>query len=188
MTNNISTSATHDMTTTSKYRIRGWHYDQAFQRDHLAQGKMIGIDAETSNICDADCEYCYTVLDHIEDIGDLNFHNKTLPGELTIEERKNVIDQAAELGALTYSIVGAGEPFLDRHLLTQLEYASSKGMIPVVYSNGSVLGSGTKKAQEIAHRLYDMGASVMIKWHSKNNELHDSILRKKILESKKIKL
>src|SRR3989344_8949263 len=96
-----------DINNTAAIRMRGWHHDGNFCKEHLAQGKLIHLLAETSNVCDQDCEYCYTVLLTLDRP---NFHARLLPGELSLEERKSLIDQAVELGAVSYDIVGAGEP------------------------------------------------------------------------------
>lgn len=154
--------------------MRGWHHDGNFCKGHLAQGKMIHLLAETSNVCDQDCEYCYTVLLTLDQP---NFHIRSLPGELSLVERKNLIDQAVELGAVSYDIVGAGEPLIDRDFLSQIEYAVYKGLTPIVFTNGSILGH-PKHGPKFAARLWELGASVVVKWHSKDYVVHDEIVRR----------
>lgn len=164
-----------DISNTAPIRLRGWHYDGAFCKQQISQGKMIHILAETSNICDQDCEYCYTVLLTLDRP---NFHSHTLPGELSFEEQKNLIDQAVALGAVSYDIVGAGEPLLDSNFLRQIEYAALKGLIPIVFTNGSILGHKTY-GPRFAQRLWDLGASVVVKWHSANPNIHDAIVKRR---------
>jgi MoaA/NifB/PqqE/SkfB family radical SAM enzyme len=155
--------------------MHGWNHDAAFCREKIAKGEMIALAAETSNICDQDCEYCYTVLLTLDKP---NFHARPLPGELSLEERKSLMDQAVELGAVSYDIVGAGEPLIDHDFLSQVEYASSKRLVPIVFTNGSVLGN-PKFGPKIAERLWELDASVVVKWHSKDKAAHDEIVRRR---------
>lgn len=164
-----------DINDTATIRMKGWHHDGNFCKEHLAQGKMIHLLAETSNVCDQDCEYCYTVLLTLDRP---NFHMRPLPGELSLDERKSLIDQAVELGAVSYDIVGAGEPLIDREFLPQVEYAASKGLVPIVFTNGSILGN-PKHGPRFAERLRELGASVVVKWHSKDRAIHDEIVRRR---------
>lgn len=164
-----------DIENTSPARMRGWHHSAEFCKDHIAAGKMIHLLAETSNVCDQDCEYCYTVL---VTINNPDFHHSSLPGELSWEERKLLIDQAVELGAVTYDLVGAGEPLTDKLFLKQVEYASSKGLIPVVFTNGSILGHPVH-GERFARALFELDATVVVKWHSKDHQVHDEIVRRK---------
>lgn len=164
-----------DITHTAGIRMKGWDHDGTFCKEHLAQGKMIHLLAETSNVCDQDCEYCYTVLVTLDRP---NFHTRPLPGELSLDERKSLIDQAVELGAVSYDIVGAGEPLIDHDFLSQVEYATSKGLVPIVFTNGSILGN-PKHGSRFAERLWELGASVVVKWHSKDWTIHDEIVRRR---------
>jgi MoaA/NifB/PqqE/SkfB family radical SAM enzyme len=134
--------------------------------------------AETSNICDFDCEYCYTVLQTLSTkSSQQRAHLKPLPGELSLDQRLELIDQAVELGAATYDIVGAGEPLLDPCFWKQIEYANLKGLVPVVFTNGSRLGD-PRFGEKFVQRLWDSGASIVVKWHSADHALHDSIVRR----------
>lgn len=158
-----------DIKITAPIRMNGWHHDDVVCKEKLARGEMIHLVAETTNICNHDCEYCYTV-EYV--LSNSKYHVRKLPGELKIEERLKLIDQAAELGAVTYDVVGAGEPTIDPHLLTQIEYARDKGMIPVVFTNGYVLN------EEMIERFWNAKASVVVKWHSKDWAKHDEMVRK----------
>ena len=161
----------HNQMVNSGVRLHGWHYDADFCQAKIGKGEMIHLLAETSNVCNQDCEYCYTVeltLDNDK------FHSNQLPNELDWLERKKLIDEAASLGAVSYDVVGAGEPLVDPLFFKQIEYAASKNMIPIVFTNGSVLGG--KKGPEYAQKLWELGASVVVKWHSSNHEIHDRIV------------
>ncbi len=164
-----------DIHNTAGVRMHGWNHDSDFCKAKIAQGEMIHLLAETSNICDFDCEYCYTVEVTLDNP---RFHAKPLVGELSLEKRKSIIDEAVSLGAVSYDIVGAGEPLIDPLFFEQLEYAVSKGLTPIIFTNGSILGN-PKFSEKYAKRLWELGASVVIKWHSKDWSLHDQIVRRK---------
>ena len=167
-----------DISSTSAIRMNGWNHTSDFCKQKISNGQMIHLLSETTNVCDQDCEYCYTVLLNL-DIP--HFHSKPLPGELVLEERLELIDEASKLGAVSYDIVGAGEPLLDPYFFRQVEHAVMRGMVPVIFTNGSILGdpNNEKKALIFANRLKDVGATVVVKWHSSDNLLHDSIVRRK---------
>lgn len=148
-----------DIDSTASVRMAGWSHTAEFCREKIGRGEMLHLLAETTNRCDQDCEYCYTVLQTLDSP---QFHLQALPGELVWQERKRLIDEAASLGAVTYDIVGAGEPLIDPLFLRQVEYAASKGMVPVVFTNGSILGM-QKMGDRFARKLWEIGASVVVK-------------------------
>lgn len=156
-------------------RMLGWQHNDVASRAALAEGRPLHLLAETSNRCDLDCEYCYTV-EVLVSGEEVSSHTQVLPGELSLVERLALIDAAAELGAKTYDIVGAGEPLIDPLCLRQLEHAASRGLQPVVFTNGSVLGSRVH-GRRVAERLNELRATVVVKHHG-DAILHDSIVHK----------
>lgn len=155
-------------------RMLGWDHSRQECQGALDRGEMLHLLAETTNRCNFDCEYCYTVLATIGE--DEAFHAAPLPGELSLQERIALIDAAAELGAKSYDIVGAGEPLLDPYCLVQIEHAAERGMQTILFTNGSVLGSPTK-GPAVAQRLWDLGTTVVVKHHGPA-EIHDRIVRR----------
>lgn len=156
-------------------RMLGWNHSRQECQSALDRGEMLHLLAETTNRCDFDCEYCYTVLATVGE--DEAFHAAPLAGELSLQERIRLIDAAADLGAKSYDIVGAGEPLLDPFCLVQIEYAARRGLQTILFTNGSVLGSPTK-GPVVAQRLWDLGATVVVKHHG-HAEIHDRIVRRK---------
>lgn len=73
-------------------------------------------------------------------------------GELTKDEIFDLIDSARELGCLEVSFFG-GEPLLKPELTQLVEYASGKGMLTTVFTNGLLL------TQEKIRELKDVGLS-----------------------------
>lgn len=156
-------------------RMLGWHYAAKEVRAALAAGRMLHLVAETSNRCNLNCSYCYTVST-TGALGDRPTKRR-LAGELTLKERLQLIDRAAELGARTYDVVGAGEPFLDTYLIEQIEYAVTRGLQPVIFTNGSRLGH-PRHGPELVRRLNELHATVVVKHHGPA-EVHDSIVNRR---------
>jgi MoaA/NifB/PqqE/SkfB family radical SAM enzyme len=159
----------------SSPRMLGWQHSRQDCKSALDRGEMLHLLAETTNRCNQDCEYCYTVLDTVS--ADEVFHAAPLPGELSLQERIALIDVAADLGAKTYDIVGAGEPLIDPLCLPQIEHAVARGLQPVVFTNGSTLGS-PHRGRFLAQRLWELGATVVVKHHG-SADIHDRIVRRK---------
>lgn len=135
--------------------MRGWNFSKEKVEKARKEGKMLMMYLDFTSACDLRCIYCQTRS------------GKPLPGELTWEERKTVIDQAKELGCETIHIAGQGEPTLDPLFWRGIEYIHKKGIIPVVFTHGMHID---KKAAE---RLFNLNASVIIKIHSLNPKNQD---------------
>jgi len=121
--------------------------------NHSILVHRVGI--ETGNTCNLRCIYCFANS------------GKALPGELNSSELFQVIDQISEVGAKIIPIIGGGEPTLSKHLLDLVAYISSKGLIPGVFTNCTVI------TKELARRLFDMGTYVVGKLNSLDHNLED---------------
>ncbi|NMC35277.1 MAG: radical SAM protein, partial [Veillonellaceae bacterium] len=93
--------------------------------------------------CNLRCKHCY--------LGERRFTPPGGPGtdargELTTGEIKRIIDEVAAAGCLRFLITG-GEPFLRPDVLEIVQYAKKKGLLTVLYTNGTLL------TQEIVEKL-----------------------------------
>lgn len=79
------------------------------------RNRLLRVTIETSMACNLKCRYCS------------NKAGKPLPNELSLEEIKNDIDQALELGARSVVFIGGGEPLLYKHIFELIEYADRRG-------------------------------------------------------------
>lgn len=86
------------------------------------EGKLSSIAMRIPTSCNLKCGYCYGKIESREN-------------SLLFEEIKHVLQQGAELGARTVSVVGEGEPLLYPHFREFVEYVDSLGMVPTIYSN-----------------------------------------------------
>lgn len=92
-----------------------------------------------SKRCNLKCIHCYTDSDH-----------NLAPDELTFADGQKLIDDLAEFGvpALLFS---GGEPLMRPDLFELANYAVSKGLRPVLSTNGTLITA------EIARRLKETG-------------------------------
>lgn len=83
---------------------------------------------ELTRKCNLKCEHCYNE----------SSINTSEPNMLNLNEIRNIIDQACELGIWQFDVTG-GEVFLRDDLFDILEYAKEKGMITSVFSNLTII-------------------------------------------------
>ena len=90
--------------------------------------KLLFVSLMTDPVCNLACPDCY--------VGE-----KKLTGtELILDERKYVLDQAAELGAKTLRIAGAGEPLCDNTFWSTVDYAMNElDMNVFFFTNGTII-------------------------------------------------
>lgn len=133
--------------------------------------KILGIGLSCSFKCNLRCIYCYA--------------GPKIPSsdELTLEEQKDILDQAKELGAKTAIICGDGDPLMDNNLMAIVEHGWRNGIIIVVVTNGIILGDDLrsqsihkKTAKETVLYLHEKGASLIIKIESLNQQRYDKIV------------
>ena len=142
--------------------LKGWDFSKQETKKAMEKNLILMLDTETSNICNLNCPYCYRdeyVKKHI-----------VLTNETTIQQRKNLIDEAKLLGCKTIKIVGAGEPLADPYFFEQIEYISHSGMIPIIYTNGILLTKSNAK------KLYELNCSIMLKFNSLKNNIQNTLV------------
>lgn len=135
--------------------IRGWNATPEEREQALKENKMLHIYAGTSNMCNLGCIYCHTA------------GGRPLPGEMTLEERLDVLRQAKQLGCKYVHISGAGEPTIDPLLWKQIDYINKHDMIPTVFTHAKDVD------MDLAKRFYDNNCSVVIKMHSAKEDVQD---------------
>jgi len=93
--------------------------------------------------CNLRCKHCYLGKRRFEQPGGPGTDGR---GELTTDEIKRIIDEVVAAGCLRFLITG-GEPFLRPDVLEIVRYARKKGLLAVLYTNGTLL------TQEIVEKL-----------------------------------
>jgi AdoMet-dependent heme synthase len=122
--------------------------------------RLLSVHWEVTYRCNERCTHCYL---------DVLPPGSKLPGELTTEEAKEVVDDLAALGALTISFSG-GEVFLRRDIFDIAGYARKKGFAVRFFTNGILI----KPA--IADKIAAVKPVVVeLSLYGANAETHDSI-------------
>ncbi len=117
--------------------------------------------------CNLKCAHCYLPATFRNDIA-----STTAPGpcELTTEESLRVIDEIARANNEVMLILSGGEPLLRSDIYELAQYASDKGMMVVVGTNGYFINEAS------ARKLKDHGVSgVSISLDSPSPKVHDSV-------------
>lgn len=147
--------------------MKGWDFSQADVRSALAEGRILNPAIELcSNVCPWNCDFCFT---------ESAFAGKKrrLPNELSFAQRVRLLEELKGLGARSINIVGAGEPTIDPYFFDLLVAIRRLDMTPLVYTEGSLKLS----EQDFCSRLYDLGATVVLKVNSLwQEEYQNSIL------------
>lgn len=148
------------------YTMKGWDFTVAEIQEALKTDRMLNPAFElASNVCPWDCYFCFT-----EDPSNPEGLKKKLENEMTLDERLNLIDQAKALGARSINIVGAGEPTIDPNFFTIVEHMAKLGITPIIYTEGALRLMDPKFSQ----RLYETGATVVLKVNSLINESYQN--------------
>ena len=129
-----------------------------YDKEHMEEAKknngILNVDIELTRHCNINCKYCYSAS------------GNKLDDELTLEEIKQVITDAKELGARTVTLNG-GEPTIHPHFKEIVEYISSKGMLTQLFTNAIAI---TKESAQI---LVENKVYPCVSIESLNPSVHD---------------
>ena len=127
-----------------------------------------------TNVCNYDCVYC----------GTAERRGRDTDSVLKTAEYLDLIAQASELGVHTILFGANGEPLMTRDLLKIVECVAEHGMVPLIFTNASLLGNDALCARwhgisgrELLRRLDQAGTSLMISCESLERERYNAIMR-----------
>lgn len=144
------------------FTMRGWDFTRAELAAAIKEHRMLNPALELgTNSCPWNCTFCFT-----EDPANAAGRKRRLENEMTLSERLALIDAVASLGARSINFVGAGEPTIDPHFWHLLERMIEHDITPIIYTEASL--RLTNKSW--VRRLYEMGATVVLKVNSFFNE------------------
>jgi len=127
--------------------LRGYCYSHEEARQARLSGKLLCMRLDTNYSCNLNCHYCYSAKK-------CNQVDQPMPLDLT----KTIIDQACEMGLRSVVYLGGGEPLCHSDFLPVVEHIAAQSIIPVIFTNGTLIN------QQIAKQLFELGASVIIKF------------------------
>lgn len=137
-------------------QIVGFDYEQHLKALH--EGKISNVDFATSGKCNLKCIYCAL------DSGEPDF------GELTRKQLEEALNQCSELGALTTSVTGKGEPLMDPKYLPITEHINELGLAQMLFTNGTLI---TKQKAKILNKN---NVSPIIKINCLEPDVHDELV------------
>jgi len=131
----------------------GW-----WDTDRLRLPVPTGINLNLSFLCNFKCQYCYQNT----------YKQKKDNEKLDMQKCISIVREAADCGVIFVGMSG-GEPTLFKGWMKILEAILSLGMVPVITSNGSVIGSDLS----IAGKLRKIGLEeIAISLDASNDDLH----------------
>jgi radical SAM protein with 4Fe4S-binding SPASM domain len=92
----------------------------------------LGGSLEVTQRCNLRCGHCYCRLEASD--------QRARADELDLDTIRRIVDQAADMGTLTLTLTG-GEPLLRSDLLDIYDYVKSKGILPILFTNGTLITS-----------------------------------------------
>lgn len=129
------------------YKLAGYSYSTEESLEARNNGKLLCMRLDTNYNCNLRCLYCYSYSE-----------KKVKMDPMPLEEVKEIIDQACELGLKSIVYLGGGEPTLYPEFIPLIEYIHSKNVIPVIFTNGLLM------TETLAQKLYDLNASIIVKF------------------------
>lgn len=140
---------------------------------HLMGARPITVGLRLTNTCNYDCIYC----------GTAEKRGKDGAGVLTKDEYKDILSQAAEVGVRSAIFGANGEPLLTYGLPEILEHAASLGIVPIIFSNTSVLGNDVLcqrrhgiDGRQLLKVIDESGTSLIISAESLQRERYNRIM------------
>lgn len=124
------------------------------------EGRIPHVDFAISGKCNLHCTYCALSSGKVD------------PNELKLEELKDVLNQCKELGTVTTSVTGKGEPFLNEKYLPITKYIKELGLAQVWFTNG------TRITRDIAKRLFENGVMPVVKLNCLKPKIHNKLVGK----------
>ena len=115
----------------------------------------------STNRCNLSCQHCY-----------INAEDKEYAGEFSTEEAKAFIDDLASM-KVPVLLFSGGEPLVRQDLFELGPYAASKGIRPVISTNGTLI------TPDMARRIHESGFQYVGISVDGNEEVHDNFRGKK---------
>lgn len=107
--------------------LAGTCFGEKEKESARSTNRLLFVSLMTDPVCNLECPDCY--------VGQKERGSK----ELTLDERRAVLDQARTLGARTLRVAGEGEPMLDEDFFQMVEYAAKIGLNVFFFTNGTLI-------------------------------------------------
>ncbi|MEC7988143.1 MAG: radical SAM protein [Myxococcota bacterium] len=109
--------------------------------------------------CNLSCSFC-----------DTTYRHKAAKDELSISEWIRIVEDAAKIGVKQVYVLGGGEPFLKKNILSLLKTIKKHGMYGMITTNGSLIDA------QLSQALLDMNwDEIHFSIDGSNAETHDTL-------------
>jgi MoaA/NifB/PqqE/SkfB family radical SAM enzyme len=125
---------------------------------------LLSLGLTTAPGCNMRCVYCYNEEGKRE-------AGRPVTGRMTLKDYRKAIKEAAALGAQSVIMVGVGETMMDKHFRSIVELTSSQGLIPLIFTNGTLLD------KDMANFLFKQQATIYLALDSTREEIFNLITR-----------
>lgn len=171
--------------------LRGWNTTNSDYHNSENDPELLflNIDLE-DNGCTRKCSHCFTMSGMV-DIERGRKKNDKIPAKVKKKITKDrLISQIAlakeKLGLKAVRILGRGEPTESPYLLDFLYEMKNLGIITVIFTRGHVIGNdlhsykvfnkhGIKNGYQLAEKLNELDASVVLGYSALNDTIHDGM-------------
>ncbi|MBI4633769.1 MAG: radical SAM protein [Deltaproteobacteria bacterium] len=123
---------------------------------------MLSLGLTTGPGCNMDCIYCYNESGRTE-------AGRPVRHRMKFADYEKAILESSSLGAQSVILVGVGETMMDKNFRKLIELISTEGMIPLIFTNGTLL------TRETANFLYKHGTSIYLALDSTRENVFDKI-------------
>ena len=133
--------------------LKGW---DILEKDFRDPNRLSVVDFRAmTEKCPRDCDFCFT-----------DKNKKTL----SLREIKRAITEISQMGARGINFLGEGEPTLDKDFFEIIEFTSSLGVIPIVFTEAA----SKLRDRSFVKRLKIAGASIFPKCDSIFNSTYQN--------------
>ena len=126
------------------------------------QRMMLSLGLTTGPNCNMRCVYCYSEFGTRE-------AGRSIGQRMILRDYEKAIRESAALGAQSVIIVGIGETMLDKNFTKIIELAHGEGMIPLIFTNGSLID------KEMARFLFDHETTIYLSLDSTREAVFNKI-------------
>jgi len=140
-------------------RLFGADFTESEIAEARRGNRLLMLSLGVTNRCNLKCDYCFTDAGCEPD------------GLLTLEDYKEVLLQAKDLGLRTVVIYGPGEPFLFDKLASLTDFIVSEGLKLIIFTNGTLIDD------DWAVYLSDKPVAIVGTINSLDRTLQDNMLR-----------
>ena len=135
--------------------------EKDFNNDNL----LLELRIHVIESCNLRCIYCLSSAPFVNEQG--NNGNEI---KLSLEDIKNNIKQAKELGIKTVSITGSGEPLLYKNLRELIKFIKRLDLEVVLFTNSLLLN------KDLAVWLNEKNVNLMVKLNSFSPKINDKLV------------